>query len=529
MRIAIVTDLFLEVSGGIPAVVRAQREEFLRQGHEVVVFCPGMKMEAGKLSELPGGGAGIELVPTWRWRVLGVPVAKSVRQVRKWLRDWRSEEGWGLAECDVVHVHYELSCSIAGMLMARELGVPLVVTMHGREDVGLEMNVPWGLRNLTMMILNLLHRRWIRHEVGWRKIWGAEESVASGVLGVSGFFGAGRNGGDAGGLMRKLAFSRSEGLALMSSRVGEVEQVKRLAPSRARAKMWELMVAHANFADIVTTPSEHFARKLRVMGVHREVVATPGGVDEAILREEFAVRKWDGRSPLRLIWNSRVSKEKRLSAVLMALWAVQKGVIDGVDSGKCSANNVATDEIDDDRECERRADVGGVDAEQRENVMIAAREERGAERAPVQLVVFGSGNELIKCQGMVRKLGILGVEFRGARDRAEIFAEMRKCHLGVMASVGFDTQGMTLVEAEATGLPVLYCDPDMQEVVPEGGGILVGVRGMAEAIEMIRRRPEKIEEMSRVMLAQRREVGAGVRAERVLEVYRRVVKRLQKP
>ncbi len=76
-----------------------------------------------------------------------------------------------------------------------------------------------------------------------------------------------------------------------------------------------------------------------------------------------------------------------------------------------------------------------------------------------------------------------------------------------MASYNFDTQGMTLLEAEATGLPVFFCDPEMMEVVPAGSFVIAGgaeAEAMAIALEQIS--AQQVEEMSKIMLANREEV-----------------------
>lgn len=418
MKIAIFTDMYLEAAGGIPAVVKASKQEFEKRGHRVVVFCPGITS---------GGEKGVVLVPTSWMRIAGAPMAKSVRAVEKFIKSgkWKEQlggeaveiSGEGLAGFDVVHVHYELATSIAGAKLARKYGVRLVQTMHGREDRAVEVNLPKGLRLILAIMMNGHHRKFLPHEVR------AEEILA-----------------------KNLPY----------------------AGNRLRAEMWELMVGQANFADAVIAPSEHFARKLQVAGVTRPMVAIPSGVSETVLAEQVVQRSWDGQSELVIIWNSRVSREKRLPAVIEGLA------------------------------------LAGVRA---------------------RLMVYGDGNDLRRAKRLVRKLGLLKqVEFFGQRPRAEILKAMKAAELAVVASVDFDTQGMTLVEAQAMGLPTLFCDPDMAEVVPKGGGILTGSpapEAIAAVLKDLARAPEKIADMSRVMIEVRAGVTMARAVDKLLKVYKK--------
>ena len=103
---------------------------------------------------------------------------------------------------------------------------------------------------------------------------------------------------------------------------------------------------------------------------------------------------------------------------------------------------------------------------------------------------------------------------------------MQEAHFGIMASYNFDTQGMTLLEAEATGLPVFFCDPEMMEVVPAGSFVIAGgaeAEAMAIALEQIS--AQQVEEMSKIMLANREEVLQETQIAKLLAVYQTLVRR----
>ena len=71
-------------------------------------------------------------------------------------------------------------------------------------------------------------------------------------------------------------------------------------------------------------------------------------------------------------------------------------------------------------------------------------------------------------------------------------------------------------------MPVFFCDPDMKEVVPSGGAVVAEgpePLEMARALDGIARTPEKIEQMSRVMLAHRKEILQSAQIKKLLAVY----------
>lgn len=396
MRIAIFTDIYAPWGdGGIASSVKAQKDELERHGHEVTVFCPGFKAREKNVVTVPSHG--------WL-RVNGAVLAKRPGVVEEFVL----EKVPDFENFDVVHVHYEASCSLAGVRLAKKYNLPLVQTMHGREDMAIQVNVPHPWKTLTASVLNFLHGRYLEHTI-------------------------------------------------------KVKRDKFQAPTRARAKMWELMVNQAEQADVVLSPSEHFARKLEHYGVTKSVRAVSNGVPKSLVDQKFAKRKMTDGDVLKMIWNSRVSEEKRIMPFLQALTMLKR---------------------------------------------------------PYLLYVYGNGNMLKRAQKYALKHN-LKVKFFGAVKRPKIIERMEEVHLGIMASYNFDTQGMTLLEAEATGLPVFFCDPAMCEVVPQGSYVLAGgPEAAAMAITLENMPAERVAEMSAVMLANRKEVLQETQIKKLLEVYK---------
>lgn len=401
MKIAIFTDLYLEVAGGIPSSIKAQKEELKKRGHEVTIFCPG------KTCDDPD----VVLVPTARLKVNGAPLGKSPAKIKCFIE----AQFPVFTQFDLVHIHYEAEVSIAGAQLARKYKIPLVQTMHGREDMAIAVNVPHPFKTLAASVLNWVHSWYIPHRV-------------------------------------------------------VVKRDHNLAPTIARAKMWTLMVNHANYADIVLTPSKHFAQKLKKYGVTKPLKVVSNGVADSLVEEDWPVRNLASGEDLQMIWNSRVSKEKRIMPFLEAL---------------------------------KIADI------------------------PVKLSVFGGGNQIKEAEKYIIKHDLSEqVQLYGQVPHEKIMKKMRKQHLSVTVSYGFDTQGLTLLEAEVTGLPVFFCDPDMKEIVPADGSVCAkgpSAIDMAQELRALYEHPERIKKMSQAMMAHRLEVLQSTQIEKLIKIYNSLV------
>lgn len=399
MKIAIFTDLYAPWAiGGIVSSIQAQKAELLEMGHEVTIFCPGPSMTERKSEK------DVVVVPSHRTlRINGAFLAKRPPVVEEFIL----ENVKKFAEFDLLHVHYEASCSLAGIRLARRFGIPLVQTMHGREDMAVATNIPHSLKTLVALVLNCAHGHYLPHRL-------------------------------------------------------RVKRDDFQAPTVARQKMWNLMVNQAEMADVVIAPSQHFAKKLEYYGVTKPLMVVSNGLPETLVAQKFPMRRLQQGDVLKMVWNSRLSNEKRIMPFLRALALLKR---------------------------------------------------------PYLLYIYGDGNHAKKAQKYAKKHQ-LKVKFYGRQSREKIIERMQEAHLAVMASYNFDTQGMTLLEAEATGLPVFFCDPAMQEVVPEGSFVLAnGPESAAMAIALDQLEAEKIALMSSVMLMYRQETLEKVQIENLLNAY----------
>jgi len=404
MKIAMFTDVFLDVIGGIRTSIEAQKQDLERLGHEVYIFCPGREK-----SEDPK----MRIVPTsfW-WSLPGVPIAKWPKKVMKYVRKELAELG-----VDVVHVHYELSSSISGMKVAREMGLPVVQTMHGREDVAIEKNLWPGVNTFASWVFRRVHARLILHKI-------------------------------------------------------RVKRDNYLARSRTARNMWEIMVNHAQYADYVVFPSRHFEKKFVHYGLTKPAEVVSNGIEDAMIEGlgKLQPRKMKAGEKLKIIWFSRMSNEKRPMEFLEAV---------------------------------RKSGV------------------------PVRLEMYGDGVLEDKARRYVTIRKMRDVHVRGRAEHEEILEKIQWAHIAILNSVGFDNQPMTLLEGVATGLPVLLVDPDMKEVVPEGGYVFVSspdVEDMAAALKDLSEHPEKISKMSRSVMIKREDALQSRQTDKLLKIYKKVRK-----
>lgn len=412
MNIAIFTDCFLDLTGGIRSSISAQKRALEKNGHTVYIFSTGFPRSESELQKL--ARENIFLVPSCKIFFRGLtPVSRRPSIIEHWLLEEHPE----IKTFGIYYIHYESGCSIAGLRLGKKLNIPTVQVMHGREDMGETNIIPFGFRSLVAFFLNWFHSWYLPHSV-------------------------------------------------------KIQRDSYLADTIAKAKMWTLMANHANFADLVLTPSEHFAKKLKHYGVKKEVKVFPNGYPDDKFPENPAVKELKPGEPLKIIWHSRVSAEKRMMPFLKALEILQKTVNNPENSPKFT------------------------------------------------LDVFGGGGDFFRAKRFAKRHK-LNVKFHGNVPFENLFSVIEKSHLDVLVSFGFDTFGMTLIEAEAAGVPVFFCDPDMKEVVPAGSFVMSASESpadMAATLCELIKNPSKIHAMSETMLKHRFEILISARI-RLLEKY----------
>lgn len=167
--------------------------------------------------------------------------------------------------------------------------------------------------------------------------------------------------------------------------------------------------AFSERAHALVVPSQHFATTLREHGVEGEISVLPTGLDDETIDALRLLARPARTRPL-LVWPGRVSPEKRLGDLLVAI---------------------------------------------------------ALSRADIDLRVFGRGGDLRHCVRLARQLHLHDrVTFYPPAPHLEILREIRLADAVIQTSVGFETQGLTVAEAVTLGTPVLLRDPAVAAELP---------------------------------------------------------------
>ena len=441
LRIAIFTDVFLGIPGGIPSSIRAQKTALESLGHQVTIFCPGTQQDfENPLSQFGANhDPNIILVPTAKFLVNGAPFSKWTKYVMRFIE----KKYPNLAEAfDLFHIHYEATTSMSGLLLAKKYGIKVVQTMHGREDMAIAINVPHPFKTIAATGINLIHRTTLKSisKKSPRPDYQNPEPKKSPSLNY------------------------------------QNAKIKNLAPTIARREMWQMMTRQANLADQVITPSAHFAKKLQLFGVTRPISVISNGIaDQEIANFTPRIRTYQDHEPLRILWFSRLSKEKRILPFLESLRIAQ----------------------------ELEPDFRFV------------------------FTIIGDGNQMSKVRKFCKKhFDEASIKILGTIPHQEILQKYTKDqHLSIINSYQFDTQGLTILEAAACNLPVIYADPDMSEIVPNHGGLCAkspNPCAMAELLLKIYHQPELIQKLSQNLAASEKTYLQSQQIEKLLKLYRQL-------
>ena len=195
----------------------------------------------------------------------------------------------------------------------------------------------------------------------------------------------------------------------------------------------------------------------------------PNGYSDAIFPSNPPLKQLTASETLKMIWHCRLSGEKRILPFLKALTQV---------NGK------------------------------------------------YHLDIYGDGPDAHEAERFVARHR-LSVHFHGTTKFTKFQSVLQASHLDILASYNFDNYPLTLVEAEACGVPGFICDPDMQELMPRGGYILSkseSPEAMATALNNLLEHPEKIVQMSKTMLAHREEVLVSHRIKTLEKLFSDIIK-----
>ncbi|MCP1430033.1 glycosyltransferase involved in cell wall biosynthesis [Microbacterium foliorum] len=253
----------------------------------------------------------------------------------------------------------------------------------------------------------------------------------------------------------------------MSHAQARLDPTAPYAATRMARRMWRLMVSQANHADQVIVPSAHFAAKLVAQGVRTPLTVLSNGLEASVLDTVGwpTPRELRAGEDLRVVWCGRLSPEKRPSVFVDAV---------------------------------RR--LPGISAEMLgDGVARRAVSSAAADLPDGRLIVHG------------------------AVPQSQVLDAMRRAHVLVSTSLDFDNQPMVILEGLASGLPVVVTDPDLAEMLPDGGGLVTptpDADGLARALRSLQDAPGRVAAMSAAALAHRTRVAQDTHRDALLAVYR---------
>lgn len=122
MKIAFFTDMFLPHLNGVTTALLNQVQGLSRQGHRIYIFAP--KPKTSKPIEYKVENVHVEYMPSFPIIVypevrFAFPIFNQAYKVTKKFRP------------DIIHFQSPSSAGIAGIITAKQLGIPLVGTFHG--------------------------------------------------------------------------------------------------------------------------------------------------------------------------------------------------------------------------------------------------------------------------------------------------------------------------------------------------------------------------------------------------------------
>lgn len=169
--------------------------------------------------------------------------------------------------------------------------------------------------------------------------------------------------------------------------------------------------------------------------------------------------------------------------------------------------------------------VGHLHRNKRFDVLLNAFAEAFRDATNVSLRIGGDGPELQSLQSLARRLGLHNVTFLRALSRGEVFYEMQNAHAFALAS-DFETFSVVLVEALASGLPVISTDSGgPKDIVNSENGFLVSRGDSGEMARAMRWIVEHYSAFNRddIRADCRKRFSATSVTSRLTDVYRRVI------
>ena len=170
--------------------------------------------------------------------------------------------------------------------------------------------------------------------------------------------------------------------------------------------------------------------------------------------------------------------------------------------------------------------LGRIAEEKALDIVIDGFAEAARLGSPLKLLVVGGGPDLERLKKYTEEQQITNVIFAGPRPAKEVADYYRSADFFVSASLS-ETQGMTFVEAMASGLPMLARrDVVLEELLIDGktGFYFTDSQDLGRKLLTMEQMPEEeLNRMKAAVLEQIRPLSAEVFYERAVNVYQRAI------
>lgn len=390
-NIAVVSDYSLATLGGAETAYYEQVRTLGQHVDVTAMSCPAPRLD--ELGTHPGVTA--IGVPVWfRIPLLGLPITRNTPELTELFVQTFRERG-----IQLVHIHSEFGIAAAALMAARQLGLPVVHTIH------------------TLF---------------WATAWPIQRALGWGTP-------------------RYHAYA---------TRLEPSDLV--LDDKPGNSAMRNMTVTLAREVDHIISPSAHQARRLREVGLGPVTV-----IPNTLAAPPDATPLDHVGRPLRVVWVGRFIAEKRVLPFIRAA----RTALDALPAGS------------------------------------------------LQVDMLGFGPQWQAAKRLAT--GYPGLNLHGRVPHSEVQDRLRKAHVSVLTSVGWDNQPMVVVESINALRGVVVCDPALQEGL-DGPGIPAFGEDedvLARVLVDLVRDPTPVVAASHACLTARNEFSVDTYLERTLAVY----------
>jgi len=147
MRLAFFTDTFFPQVNGVSRTMERQIQYLKSRGDEIIIFAPEYKNYDGEKFDGYGRMETFRSMKVFFYPECRLSVTYKSR-IRQCIMDFRP---------DLIHIVTEFTIGIAGLLVGRELGIPMVSSFHTDYDKYMDYYKMSGLKPLAWKILKKIH------------------------------------------------------------------------------------------------------------------------------------------------------------------------------------------------------------------------------------------------------------------------------------------------------------------------------------------------------------------------------------